>query len=272
MEINDHLADLNKAVEYLNTNKLVFSTEHRAKLSKALKGNKRMLGHKHTEETKLKMSIARTGKPPNALGYHHTEEAKKRISLSKKGKPRSEETKRKLSEANKGHVPSEETRKKMSEARFGKKNLRWGEKHSGENNHMFGKKHSEESRKKISESLMGKHPSFETLKRRSETLRGRIPSEEIKLRRSKNLPRCERHSGWKGDTVGYGALHEWIRRRLPKPIVCEHCHAKEPYDLANRSNKYKREVSDWEWLCRRCHMIKDGRIEKLRSRNKKEVR
>jgi len=68
---------------------------------------------------------------------------------------------------------------------------------------------------------------------------------------------------WKGDKVGYCALHEWIKNRLPKPETCEECHAVSPYDLANRSNKYKRDLSDWEWLCRKCHMEKDGRIKKL---------
>jgi len=32
-------------------------------------------------------------------------------------------------------------------------------------------------------------------------------------------------------------------------------------DLANISQEYKREISDWEWLCRKCHMTKDGRLK-----------
>ena len=42
---------------------------------------------------------------------------------------------------------------------------------------------------------------------------------------------------WKGNQVGYTALHEWIRNRLPKPESCENCHAREPHDLANKNNK-----------------------------------
>ena len=33
-----------------------------------------------------------------------------------------------------------------------------------------------------------------------------------------------------------------------------------PYDLANISQEYRRDVDDFEWLCRSCHMKKDGRI------------
>ncbi len=42
-----------------------------------------------------------------------------------------------------------------------------------------------------------------------------------------------------------------------------------PLDLSNKSGKYKRDLIDWEWLCRRCHMIKDGRLDKLHKKRKK---
>ncbi len=69
---------------------------------------------------------------------------------------------------------------------------------------------------------------------------------------------------WKGDKVGYCGIHEWIRRRYLKPELCECCKKKPPYDLANKSGKYKRDLDDWEWLCRRCHMTKDGRLENFK--------
>lgn len=72
---------------------------------------------------------------------------------------------------------------------------------------------------------------------------------------------------WKGNEVGYAALHEWIQRYLSKPELCQDCEQKPPYDLANISQKYKRELTDWEWLCRRCHMIKDGRMTNLHQYN-----
>ena len=48
------------------------SEETKHKISEANKGNKNRLGKHHTEETKLKMSIAKQGKP-------HTEEHKLKI-------------------------------------------------------------------------------------------------------------------------------------------------------------------------------------------------
>ena len=76
---------------------------------------------------------------------------------------------------------------------------------------------------------------------------------------------------WKGDNVRYDALHEWIRNRKPKPEFCENCGVKPPYDLANISGRYKRDVNDFEWLCRSCHMNKDGRINNLKqNRNDKK--
>lgn len=67
---------------------------------------------------------------------------------------------------------------------------------------------------------------------------------------------------WKGDKVLYGALHLWIKSRLKKPKKCSNCNKiSKNIDLANISQKYKRDLKDWEWLCRRCHMISDGRMK-----------
>lgn len=68
---------------------------------------------------------------------------------------------------------------------------------------------------------------------------------------------------WKGDNVGYNALHAWVKRNLIKPQVCSNCNQTKALDLANISQEYKRDLSDWEWLCRKCHMEKDGRINQL---------
>ena len=68
---------------------------------------------------------------------------------------------------------------------------------------------------------------------------------------------------WKGNKAGLDAIHIWIRKRLPKPKKCQNCKIVPPLDLANISQNYKRILSDWEWLCRKCHMIKDGRLKKF---------
>lgn len=67
---------------------------------------------------------------------------------------------------------------------------------------------------------------------------------------------------WRGDKVGYAALHSWVKRRLVKPELCQCCDVNPPIDLANKGT-YDRNLENWEWLCRRCHMIKDGRIKNL---------
>lgn len=65
---------------------------------------------------------------------------------------------------------------------------------------------------------------------------------------------------WKGDEVGYSALHDWLRRILGTPKRCENCgttrHSK--YEWANLSGKYKRDVSDWARLCKMCHVLIDN--------------
>ena len=70
---------------------------------------------------------------------------------------------------------------------------------------------------------------------------------------------AEKNGNWKGDKVGYGGLHTWIRERLPKPKTCEICHRNLPLDLSNKTGVYNRGLKNWEWLCRRCHMERDGR-------------
>jgi hypothetical protein len=111
-------------------NKIVFTPEHKAKLSASHKGvplsenHRKQIGLANkgracTEETKLKISKTNTGKK-------RTDEARKKMSEWQLGlvrHPLSEETKRKISVANKGNVLppfSEEVRKNMSNAKKGK--------------------------------------------------------------------------------------------------------------------------------------------------------
>lgn len=71
------------------------------------------------------------------------------------------------------------------------------------------------------------------------------------------------HANWKGDKVGYSRLHAWVRQNKPEPKYCVDCKSNPPKDLANISQEYKRNIDDWEYLCRRCHMLKDGRMGNL---------
>jgi len=83
--------------------------------------------------------------------------------------------------------------------------------------------------------------------------------------------RGKNNGNWKGDNVGYTALHNWIERNKLKPKECEHCKKLKKLEAANISGKYKRDVNDFEWLCRNCHMLKDGRMEILIRANKSKI-
>jgi len=109
------------------------SKETKEKLSKALLGNKRLLGHKHSDETRRKI-----GEKSKLRIYKHSEETKQKIGNGNLGKKRSDEVKKGISERAKLIKHSREsieiTRKKN-----------------------IGRKYSIESRKKISASLKQFH-------------------------------------------------------------------------------------------------------------------
>jgi len=54
------------------------------------------------------------------------------------------------------------------------------------------------------------------------------------------------NNNWKGENVGIDALHTYVRRRFPMPELCQCCQADPPYDLANISGEYKRDLSGSE--------------------------
>ena len=74
-----------------------------------------------------------------------------------------------------------------------------------------------------------------------------------------NINLGKKNGMWKGDNVSYAALHDWVKYHLPKVKLCQICKKVPPYDLANISGEYKRDLTDWQWLCRKCHMVSDGR-------------
>ena len=70
------------------------------------------------------------------------------------------------------------------------------------------------------------------------------------------------HYAWKGDKVGYFALHSWVRRTLGEPNICQHCNKIFPKNSrklqwANKSGKYFRDLDDWLRLCVSCHISYD---------------
>lgn len=67
---------------------------------------------------------------------------------------------------------------------------------------------------------------------------------------------------WKGDNVGYAALHMWVYRKLGKPNKCDICGdtSERRYEWANKSHEYIRDVNDWLRLCMPCHKKYDKKI------------
>ena len=64
-------------------------------------------------------------------------------------------------------------------------------------------------------------------------------------------------NGWWKEEVGYHGLHARIYRKLGRPTSCEHCNKKRlvrgKIHWANKSGKYKDELTDWIRLCVPCH-------------------
>lgn len=118
------------------------------------------------------------------------------------------------------------------------------------------KPHSIETKLKISNKLKGRHFSPKT-----EFKKGYKPYFSEEHKRKLSLTKLnDNNPSWKGDNVKYGSLHEWIRRHKIKPLLCERCNKNKKLDLSNISGEYKRDIDDYEWLCRSCHMKKDGII------------
>ena len=71
----------------------------------------------------------------------------------------------------------------------------------------------------------------------------------------------ETNGMWKGDNVSYRALHDYIKYHLPKPLECEKCKQHKRLDLSNKTHEKIRDLSNWQWLCRSCHMKYDYVME-----------
>ena len=71
---------------------------------------------------------------------------------------------------------------------------------------------------------------------------------------------ADKNQQWRGDKVGYYGFHGWVKTHLVKPQLCQRCFNGPAYDLANVTGIYKRDLTNWKYLCRKCHMWFDGRL------------
>jgi ribosomal protein L31 len=65
---------------------------------------------------------------------------------------------------------------------------------------------------------------------------------------------------WKGESVSYYALHQWVRKEWGSANHCEECGLSDPsriFEWANLSGTYIRAPHDWRMMCRPCHSRHD---------------
>ena len=139
----------------------------------------------------------------------------------------------------------------------------------------FTGKHSEETKYKISLNNKSGTPEVRLRlslvakgKRRSpltEFKKGLVPWNKdmkgIHLSPSSEFKKGEnignKNNQWKGDKVGYFALHHWIRRHKGMPKFCMWCGNQKNIEWANLDHKYERNLISWSPMCRKCHINYD---------------
>jgi hypothetical protein len=113
-----------------------------------------------------------------------------------------------------------------------------------------GYKRSKETRELMSKALKG----------RVSPMKGKHMSNEHK--RKLGLAHIgNKNPLWKGNNVGYSAIHRWVRWHKGNAIKCSWCgfESSNHYmiDWANIDHRYKRDLNDYISLCRKCHRLHD---------------
>lgn len=82
----------------------------------------------------------------------------------------------------------------------------------------------------------------------------------------------ENHWNYKGDKLGYNALHDWIVNHYGSANHCDNCgNTKIPegrkrwFEWSN-NGIYDRNPKNWEQLCIPCHRTKDGWDKQIRQK------
>ncbi len=107
-----------------------------------------------------------------------------------------------------------------------------------------GRKTSPETRAKLSAAKLGNTNSL-----------GHTVSDEVRAKLSAlaSSRTAENSPRWRGDDVGYSALHRWMNNKYPRTGTCEACGEVSNTEWSNVDHMYRRIRADWQELCKSCH-------------------
>lgn len=109
---------------------------------------------------------------------------------------------------------------------------------------------SAEGRKNIAESVK-RTIANETPEKRAERIRKAISNRKSNF--GKNHKRGKEHHAWKETGLNYTNTHKWVNKMKPKMGVCETCGQEGRTEYSNVDHKYKRVITDYMELCKKCH-------------------
>jgi hypothetical protein len=141
---------------------MVVGEETRLKLSSMRKGKPKSEEHKRKiKESKQNISEeTRRKQSESAKGKKVSDETRRKLSEINKGKIMSLESRRKISEAHRGKIVSDETRRKLSEINKGENSFYYGKK--GKDNPNYGKKRTKNTKNTMSKLKSQKWKCLET--------------------------------------------------------------------------------------------------------------
>jgi hypothetical protein len=97
------------------------------------------------------------------------------------------------------------------------------------------------------------------------------------FKKGRNGDRNEKHPQWKGDDVGYGGIHNWLRINFGNPDVCENVDClKKPtkrFEWALiKGKKCERKRENFIKMCVSCHRRYDMTEDKRQNMIKSQIK
>ena len=197
-------------------------------------------GHKHSEESKRKMSIARKGKSSWNKGLRG-------VSGQKKGFKHSKETKVNIAKSLTGRKLSEETKKKIGIASKG-------------NKYCLGKTLSEEHKNKIRIANQGKKRKLTSYRREMVYNWKGGYENTLMLNRKRRILKLK--------AEGSHVLYEWENLKIQYNLTCPSCKRREPEikltedHIIPLSKGGSDNIENIQPLCRNCNCKKYNKIIK----------